>query len=444
MISQVSRLTALGSLLRHPHAVREDIVAFQNEGVRRLIAHAYHRVPYYRALFERSGIKSDDIRTVADLRNVPTTDKRDLQPLPVDEVVARGVDPARLVAHRTSGSSGEPFTIRRTWIEERLLAAFRLRALHQFGLRPRDRRAIVVLVRPADLADHQLPQLIFQAVGLYRHTAVDCLLEPEEIVSALRRLRPDVLTGSPGVLSQIAPSVGDDDRRLIHPRFVAVGGEVLTPLMRRQISDAFRAPVFETYGSHEFNLLAWQCKDTGEFHVCDDAVVLEVLKDGRPAAVGERGEVVATSLHSFAMPLIRYRLGDLVTKGAETCPCGQPFSVIRAIQGRMIDYFPLSDGRALHPYEIVSIVIRDAPWIRQYRLLQEREDRIVLQVVPVTTPSAADLALLEDRVAKLVGREVAFVVALVPQIALEPGGKFRVSRSLVSSRYDGIDWDQRR
>ncbi|MGH2362067.1 MAG: hypothetical protein ACRDGM_16195, partial [bacterium] len=113
-------------------------------------------------------------------------------------------------------------------------------------------------------------------------------------------------------------------------------------------------------------------------------------------------------------------------------------------QGRMIDYFPLSDGRALHPYEIVSIVVRDAPWIRQYRLLQEREDRIVLQVVPVTTPSAADLALLEDRVAKLVGREVAFVVALLPQIALEPGGKFRVSRSLVNSRYDGIDWDQRR
>jgi len=444
MISPVGRLTALRSLLRHPQALREDIVAFQNERVRRLVAHAYHRVPYYRALFERNEIKPGDIRTVADLRFFPITGKSNLQPLPVDEVVTQGLDPARLVTHRTSGSSGEPFTIRRSWIEERLLGAFWLRALHQFGLRPRDRRVTVARVPTADPADHQMPQRIVQAVGLYRQKVVDCLLEPEKIVRALRRLRPDVLTGFPGVLSQIAPSVGDDERPLVRPRLMVVGGEVLTPLMRRQISDAFQAPLFETYGSHEFNLLAWQCKDTGEFHVCDDAIVLEVLKDGRPAAVGERGEVVATSLHSFAMPFIRYRLGDLVTRGAEACPCGQPFSVIGVVQGRMIDYFPLPDGRALHPYEIVSVVLRDAPWIRQYRLLQERMDRIVLQVVALTTPAAADVALLEEHVAKLVGRDVAFVVTLLPEITLEPAGKFRVSRSLVNSRYDGIDWDQRR
>jgi len=439
MLSQISRVTALRSLLRHPRATRADIVAFQNERVRRLVPHAYHRVPHYRALFDRNGIKPEDIRTVADLPIIPTTAKRDLQTLAAEEVVARGVDPARLVTHRTSGSSGEPLTIRRSWLEERLLGAFRLRAMHQFGLRPRDRHVGIVRVRPTDPVNHRVAQRVLQAMGLYRRMTVDCLLEPAEIISALRALRPDVVSAFPGVLSHIAPSVGDDDRRALRLRFIALGGEVATPLMRRQISEAFRAPLFEVYASYEFNLLAWQCRDTGELHVCDDAIVLEVLKDGRPASVGERGEVVATSLHSFAMPFIRYRLGDLVTRGVEACPCGQPFSVIGAVQGRMIDYFPLPDGRALHPYEIVSIVVRDAPWIRQYRLLQERADRIVLQVVPVTMPSTAELALLEDRVAKLVGREVAFVVTLVPHIALEPGGKFRVSRSLVKSRYDGID-----
>ena len=208
--------------------------------------------------------------------------------------------------------------------------------------------------------------------------------------------------------------------------------------MRHQISEGFRAPLFEVYGCYEVGLVAWQCRETAALHVCDDAVVVEVLADGRPVAVGERGEVVVTALHSFAMPFIRYRLGDLVTRGVDTCPCGQPFSVIGAVQGRMIDYFPLPDGRELHPYEIVSVVV-DSPWIRQYRLLQERVDRIVLQVVPATTPSAAEVALLEQRVGTVVGREVAFVVRIVSEIALEPGGKFRVSRSLVRSRYDDID-----
>jgi phenylacetate-CoA ligase len=443
MISEIGQLTALGSLLRHPRATRADVVAFQNVRVRRLVAHAYHRVPYYRALLDRHGIEPGAVRTAGDLGVIPLTDKRALQSAPVEDLVAHGVDPARLIARRTSGSSGEPFTIRRTWLEERLLGLFRLRAMHQLGVRPRDRRVNVVRIRAVDPVDHQLPQRVLQAMGLYREAGVDCLLEPAEIIEAVRRLHPDVLVGFPGVLSRVASRVSDDDRRLIRPRLVVVGGEVLTPVMRRQIADAFRAPVLDVYGSHEFNLLAWQCRDTGELHVCDDSVVLEVLKDGRPAAVGERGEVVATSLHSLAMPFIRYRLGDLVTRGVDACPCGQPFSVIGAVQGRMIDYFPLPDGRMLHPYEIVSIVVGQAPWIRQYRLLQERVDRIVLQVVPATAPSAADVARLEDGVARLVGRSVSFVVALQSHIALEPGDKFRVSRSLVSSRYDGIDWDRR-
>ncbi len=83
---------------------------------------------------------------------------------------------------------------------------------------------------------------------------------------------------------------------------------------------------------------------------------LGFTKDGRPAAPGERGEVVLTALHSFAMPFIRFRLGDIVTKGDSHCACGQPFATIRSVQGRMFDYFPLPDGRLVHPYEIIAIL----------------------------------------------------------------------------------------
>jgi len=213
--------------------------------------------------------------------------------------------------------------------------------------------------------------------------------------------------------------------------------------MRQQISAAFSAPVFDLYGTHEFNLIAWECQETGEFHVCDDSLITEVLKNGCPVAIGERGEVVGTNLHSFAMPFIRYRLGDLVTRGAETCRCGQPFSTIRGIQGRMLDYFPLPDGRLLHPYEIVLLLLHDAAsWIGQYQLTQEREDRLVLRVVPSATPTAQQLAFLKEPVAALLGEGVEFEVMLVPQLQLEPNGKFRVSRSLVKSAYDGLDWER--
>ena len=160
----------------------------------------------------------------------------------------------------------------------------------------------------------------------------------------------------------------------------------------------------ETYGSHEFPLLGWECGQTGEFHTCDDGLILEVLHEGRPAEPGEQGEVVATNLHAYSMPFIRYRLGDVATRGDQSCACGQPFSTIRSIQGRMIDYFPLPDGRMIHPYQILSSFIGGGDsWIRQYQLLQERRDRIVLRVLPVHIPEPEFLARLEQSVRPLLG-----------------------------------------
>jgi hypothetical protein len=100
----------------------------------------------------------------------------------------------------------------------------------------------------------------------------------------------------------------------------------------------------------------------------------------------------------------------------------------------MIDYFPLPDGRVIHPYQILSSFIGGGDgWIRQYQLLQEREDRIVLRVQPAQTPDSERVAALERSVLSLLGPRVDFRVQLVDDIPLEESGKFRPSRSLVRS-----------
>ena len=441
MISGLNTLDTLHSLLRHPHVSREEIVAFQNKRLRRLIAHAYENVPYYRRLFDRNGIKPNDIQSVADLPLIPTTTKKEMQSLPPEEVVARGVNPQNLIARRTSGSSGLISIIRHTWLEDRLLSLFRLRAMHYFGQRPTDRVARVGLVWPTHPRDKQLPMQILQAMGLYRMVLINRLLPPENIIHTLRYFRPDILNGPPGVLSRLAQIINDEDRLVIRPRFIRASGEVLTPLMRGKITESFETTVFEIYTNREFGVIAWECKETGELHTSDDSIIIEVLKDGRPAVIGERGEVVGTGLHSFAMPFIRYNLGDIVTKGFETCRCGRSFSTIRAIQGRMLDYFPLPGGRLIHPYEISLLFTNSASWMCQYQLTQEREDYIIMRVVSSDTPTPQELAGLIESVRTLLGQGVEFRVIFVPEIQLEPSGKFRVSRSLVKSAYDGIEWD---
>ena len=97
----------------------------------------------------------------------------------------------------------------------------------------------------------------------------------------------------------------------------------------------------------------------------------------------------------------------------------------------------------IHPYEITLFIVRNAaPWIRQYQLTQEREDRVILRVVPSTTPTPQELVQLHESVTAVLGQGVEFQVILVPEIQLEPSCKFRISRSLVKSAYDGIEWER--
>jgi phenylacetate-CoA ligase len=430
--------TTLG-LTRHSRASQAELRAFQDAALRRLLVHAYERVPYYRKLFDRHRVHPRHIRGVVDLDLLPISSKQELRQQPESNVIASGLDPATLLTARTSGSSGEPFTIRRTWGEDKLQFMFRLRAYASMGLRPGDRRASLSLHRPGNPLDRKFIGRTLGALGISRTMSIDGLGSPAHIIAQLRSFRPDVVVGMPGMLSRVADTLlaaGDSD---IRPRFLVVGGEVLSPLVQLRLTRAFGAQVYQTYASHEFPLLAWECAHAGVYHVNDDGVILEVLRDGRPAQPGEQGEVVATNLHAYSMPFIRYRLGDVVTRGPKACACGRPFSTISDIQGRVIDSFRLPDGRVLHPYHVLTSFIDGADrWIRQYQLLQERPDRILLRIQPVAGPVSEQVSAIERSVRPLLGPGVDFGVQLLDEIPLESSGKFRVLRSLVQADQSDI------
>ena len=142
------------------------------------------------------------------------------------------------------------------------------------------------------------------------------------------------------------------------------------------------------------------------------------------------------------MPFIRFRLGDVVTRGSEVCPCGLPFSTIKSVLGRMFDYFHLPKGRIIHPYEITTAIKR---WtrglIRQHQIVQVSREKIVMKVVPFGQMEEALIKSLERSMEDRLGKGIEFRIMPVDDIKPEPSGKFRVSHSMVESDYEEIDWD---
>jgi phenylacetate-CoA ligase len=442
-------LSAIGDVARvaralqaHGQADKVQIKAFQDERLRSLVAHAYRNVSFYRQLFDRHGVRPDQIRGVDDIGRIPTVTKRNLREAPLPSLIAHGHDPKRLLAIKTSGSSGEPFVMRRGWLEQRLLYLFLLRAQHQFGRRLGDRIARLERARAQHPQDNKMLGRLLKRLGLDPGLILD-VRDPSEVhLRQLMAYQPDILGGYPNALLRLGEQLNDEHKGQIRPRLLLTGAEVLTPAMRERLRRLWSAPVYEVYASHEFSMIAWECPKAGGLHVCDDSVLVEVMQGDRPAAVGERGEVVVTALHAYAMPFIRYRLGDVVRRGPDTCSCGQPFSKIGSIQGRMLDYFRLPGGRWLHPYALSALMPDEADWISQRQFIQEREDHIVARLVLAPGATTDRVAEFARRAAELVGPQATVQVEVVPEIERTRGGKVSVASSRVHSNYEEMDWKQ--
>jgi len=430
-------LHSLHRIWRHPRVGREDILAFQRRKLRAVLDHAYANVSFQRDIFEREGIDPREIQEPADLPKFPVCNRSLMQAAPQHEFLWRGAVAEKLWLNRTSGMQGIPSRIYRTRFEEHLLSLFRHRARGQQGIRVRDRCATVVV----DLADRGRPpprRRVGDALGLFRNFPVSCRRPWREVLHELANSRLDAFGAYPGILCRLAEAADEYGRGDLRPRLLTCGGETLLPSMRGTIEQSFDAPLFETYGAHECNLIAWQCPHTDLYHVCDDNVIVEVVApDGRPVKDGEQGEVVLTTLHSYAMPFLRYSLGDLAVRGPETCPCGQPFSTLRAIRGRMNDYFSLPDGRSIHAYELSQLFfgVHDK-WVRRRQFVQRSENEIVIRVAPSRRPGSQDLEVLHRDLCRFLGPRVDVRIDLVDELDFEPGGKFRLARSELKSNYE--------
>jgi phenylacetate-CoA ligase len=434
-MSWIRRAETLNRLWRHPQGGREGIDSFQRIGLQRILTHAYKYVPFYREKFAGFGISAASLREGGGITSIPITTKQELKQVAWDQKTDVRLNADELLKYHTSGSTGVPFKMRRTRWENFLFHFLRWRIMNTYGLKASDR--MVRIVREAQGQDG-IPTSWrwIQSLGRYRRKRLSILLQPEEIAAALEEERPDVISGYAGFLFLTAKAINQKDIQTVRPKFLVSGAEVLRPKMRESINQAFQAPVYDTYETLEVGPVAAECPESGLYHILDDSVFMEILRDGAPAREGETGEVVVTGLHMFAMPFIRYPLYDIVTVGPRICPCGQPFSTFSSIEGRANDFLTLPSGNKVHAGLIIHELNEFIPRADRYELIQENRNRIVMNIVVSPPLAPEEKHGFITRVQRRLEAGVEFDIQIVDQIELGPGMKYRIKRSLVDSYYN--------
>jgi len=402
-----------------------DLARLQWRKLKRVLKHAYENVPYYRRLFQTAGIRPEDIKSHEDLAKIPITTRSQIQALPPEEIMARGFERSKCLEFRTSGSSGRPLNVYRTPREKEFFDIVWLRCFLGAGLRWRDKKVSVCILPPVP----EPRKFWFQSLGIMKREYIPFFKNEEYAVEYLKKEDFDVLISFPSrfrIFTQIIKREGRSGRG---PRLVFSAAEMLDPRTRRQIEETFQAPVYDFYGMVEFRGMAWECASHHGFHINADTVLLEVVRNGMPVKPGERGRIIATGLHSYAMPFIRYDTEDVGALSTSLCPCGRGLSLLERLEGRCNDLITLSNGKVLTPG--FAFFLRGLEGIKHYRVVQERVDELIVYLALETNAPSDLVQRVEKGIKDGIAEPVAVRVKIVDEIPPDPFGKLRAVVSYV-------------
>lgn len=407
---------------------RAELLQLQADRLRALMTHAIRHVPYYRDWARQRGASAE---TPPPLEQWPIATKA-LFRSDIEAFQSEAVPVRNMVTTKTSGSSGEPFQLRVHRSSTDYSYACLWRSLRRHGLRPGDRRIYVwgrsfefdatgSAVRKAR-ARQRIRNWLNNTLAI---NAYDLTNENiDSAIELIERFRPVYLHGYVSALYAIARRMMDANRsfRGFTPIAVITESEKLYEFQRSAMREAFGCKILEHYGSVEFGNIA-QPDTAGRLRIAEDLFKLETLSNG---------ELLVTNLLSQSYPLIRFRLGDLVTLAEPPVDDDLPYGVLAEVTGRTVDLIPVRAGGYVHGVALAHVVDPHLRYVRKYQIHQAGLDHFVVRLVsehplPEEVPSQ-----IKRDLHKLVGASVSIDVQRVDDIQPSASGKFRWVLSDVS------------
>src|SRR5262249_21301964 len=186
----------------------------------------------------------------------------------------------------------------------------------------------------------------------------------------LKRRPPGLIFGHAHSLYLLAKFVECHGPAGIRPRGIITTAMVLHDWQRRVIEVVFACPVTNRYGCEEVSRIACECERHAGLHINSDGVYVEVLAGGRPAADGEPGAVVVTDLVNRAMPILRYKVGDVAALTKRRCECGRGLPLMERIEGRESDYVTTELGELISGISLTENFAMQVPGVAQMQIVQ--------------------------------------------------------------------------
>ncbi|WP_202079483.1 phenylacetate--CoA ligase PaaK [Caldalkalibacillus salinus] len=363
---------------------REKMRDLQWERLKTTIERVYENVPFYRTAFQEAQIEPESIQSLEDLQRLPFTQKHhlrehypfDLIATPIEEVVR---------FHGSSGTSGKPTVVAYTQQDIDHWADIVARCIYMAG------------GRPGDILHNAYGYGLFTGgLGLhYGSERLGCATVPisggntSRQITLIQDFKPRVICATPSYLLNIGETMKEMaiDPTTTSLKYAILGAEPWSEEMRDYIEQLFDIKALDIYGLSEIigPGVAMECPEGQDgLHIAEDHFLVEVIDPEtlQPVAEGEDGELVFTSLTKEALPIIRYRTGDIASITREQCVCGRTTTKMSRVKGR-IDDMLIIRGVNVFPSEIERYVLQMEALSSHYQIHLSKKgvmDHAVLHV----------------------------------------------------------------
>ncbi len=422
-------LELMHSIERSPLKLRTT----QEERLEKLLQFAWSQTEYYHEVLEHCGVIRHGRVNLDRFTDIPFLTK-DIIRAQGDRLLAKSLPRGRKShKNRSGGSTGQPVRFMQDNVYWGATIAIRTYHFSTVG-KEYGQREMKIWGNERDL---RLGTLGWKAAFenfIYNRKFEQCWYLPEprilEIIRHINEWQPQMLWCFRDGIDGLAKYINEHEIKVHAPAAVVLGGATVYPFMVKAIEKAFRAPAISAYGSREVGAVACQCRQRGGLHIATQAHIVETIGTDERPVMEQDGELAITPLLNYAMPFIRYRIGDRGRLTARTCSCGRAFPLLDALTGRVVEVLRNPKGEQIDPGYFIWIMAEkiNNTTLKKGQIVQEEDGSItvnlVLEAGVGATQATPHLEEIRKAMALVMGTECPVRFAFLNDIPLSESGKY--------------------
>jgi phenylacetate-CoA ligase len=404
----------------------DRILFYQLAQLRNVMAHAAMTTFFYRDRLEAALAQSDKGLNLTDFQQIPILTRSEFQDAG-DSIISMAVPVSHGATHgiRTSGSTGQPLTLKGTKVTGMYNSALSLRNNLWHRRDFMQKMLAFRTMKPGESAHHK--SRWGPVINGGESIRVSMAQPARTLLKIIQAIEPAYIVIHPSVLKELLYVSREQGYQPANLKEVSSTGEILYPELRERCQRQWNVRVSDLYSCEEFGILALECPEHPHYHVQSEHILIEVLRpDNTPCEPGEIGKTVISSLNNFATPMLRYENGDMAEVG-EPCACGRGLPVLKRIIGRVRNTAVLPNGERIMPNLSTGPLLNDLP-IKHFQLVQKTTELIEARLVVGRPLTAAEETALANYFNKGWQHEFNFSFVYLDEITRGTNGKYEVFR----------------